>query len=107
MTYNPLRGISGEASEYKVLAAASTTVAVCPQGGYLERLVIVPASSGAGTVTLFDGTTAVFVTPTYVGGNETKPYVLQLGIRSRSTGGFNISSGSSVTAIAVGRFGVE
>jgi hypothetical protein len=89
---------------YKAIAAGQTTSQVCGEGGFLHSLTVIPASSGAGTVTLFDGTTAIMVTPAFTGGAETKPYTLHLDIIAESTKGFNVTTGASVSVIVSGNY---
>ena len=97
------RRFFGERFNYKAVAAAQTTAQICGEGGFLHTLTVVPASSGASTVTLYDGTTALFVTPAFAGGAETKPYTLHLDIIATSTKGFNVTTGASVSVIVSGQ----
>ena len=63
-----------------------------------------PVSTGAGVVTLSDGSTAILSIPAAAHAVDPHPYTVQLGIRSLSTAGFKLVLGSSVSAIAVGGF---
>src|SRR6185369_11747211 len=101
-----------DASQYKLVAASQTTAQVsvsndgCPGRDYLDRLVITAASTGApGTVTLIDGTTNVGVYGFVAAGMVTLTQIVELGILATSTKGFNITTGTSVSVVAVGRFG--
>jgi hypothetical protein len=71
---------------------------------FLDRLVIVPLSTGAGAVTLSDGTTAILSIPAAGHGIDPKPYSIPLGIRNTAAAGFKLVLGASVSAIAVGGF---
>lgn len=92
----------GQWFNYKVVAASQTTSQVGGPGCYLDSYTVVPASSGAGTTALLDGSTTLFTTPTFAGGAETKPYTLHLGIYSESTAGFKITTGASVSVLVSG-----
>jgi hypothetical protein len=92
----------GNKFNYKAVAAGQTTAQICGQGGFLHTLTVIPASSGAAASTLFDGTTAIVVTPTFAGGAETKPYTLTLDIVAESTKGFNITTGASCSVVVSG-----
>jgi hypothetical protein len=71
---------------------------------FLGRLVVVPLSTGAGAVTLSDGTTAILSIPAASHGIEPHTYSVPLGIRNTSTAGFKLVLGASVSAMAVGGF---
>ena len=90
-------------TEYVQLAAGSTTV--LSTAAYLDRLVVVPVSTGAGTVTLSDGTTAIMSIPAAAHAVSAAPYTVHLGIRNVSTAGFKLVLGASVSCLAVGGFG--
>jgi hypothetical protein len=96
---------------YKVVAASQTTSPISRPGDgivgkdYLERVVITAASSLGGAVTVFDGTTTLVThiaqLTGYLGDNV---WVYELGVLCDSTKGFNITTGASVSCLAVGRF---
>jgi hypothetical protein len=98
------------ATQYVTVAAGATTAPVGGVGCYLESLTIIPATSAAGVVNLFDvGTTAIMAIPTLAGtGTGTQlqtPYTIPLGIRATNAStGFKITTGSNVSVLAVGRF---
>jgi hypothetical protein len=94
----------GSRFNYKVVAAGQTTSQICNAGGFIHTYTVIPASSGAGTSALLDGSTTIFTTPTFVGGAETKPYTLTLNIQSESTSGFKITTGASVSVIVSGNY---
>jgi hypothetical protein len=91
--------------KYETVAASQTEQALGATGrtgDYLERLVIVPETTTAGTVALLDGTvsTNVLVAGTL---SNLAPIVIPIGARS-TTGAWNITTGTSVHVIAVGIF---
>jgi hypothetical protein len=97
--------LQGNNFNYKVIPSGSTTATVCGEGGFISTYTVVPLSSAATTTTLFDGTTAVFITPVHTGIAGSRPYTLQLNIFSESTAGFKVSTGSSVSVVISGNFG--
>ena len=98
------RGRLYEGSQYRALAAGSTT-AVGGPNGYLESLLIVPLSSGAGVVTVLDGTVSILSIPAAAHAPQPRPLSIDLGLRSTTAGGFTIGLGTSVSCIAIGKFG--
>lgn len=93
-------------TDYETVAASQTDQVIGPVGGagdVLERLIIVPATTGAGTVSIKDGSGSsinVFVTGTLA---DLSPQIVQLGARS-SGGAWKVTTGANVSVIAVGRF---
>ena len=97
-------------TDYETVAASATSQALGPsanssanKGDILERLIIVPATVSAGTVTIQDGggtAITVFATGTL---DSLKPIVIDLGMRSVS-GSWLVNTGASVSVIGVGRF---
>jgi len=72
------------------------------KGDYIERLIISPATTGPGLVTLLDGSTSIPIMVT--GGTTTlEPIVVELRMVSQ-TGAWSITTGNNVTVIAVGNF---
>ncbi len=90
---------------YETVAASQTAQVlglVGAQGDYVERLIIVPATTGPGVVTLLDGSTSIPIMVT--GGTTTLvPIVVELGMYS-VTGAWKITTGANVSVIAVGTF---
>jgi hypothetical protein len=91
--------------QYERVAASATDQvlgAAGASGDFLERLIIIPATTAAGNVTLTDGVTAmsVFVTGTLA---DLSPIIIECGMRS-ATGAWKISTGANVSVIAVGKF---
>ena len=93
-------------TDYELIAASQTDQVCGPTGGVgdlLERLIIVPETTGAGTVAIQDGADTainVFVTGTL---SDLHPIIIPLGMRS-ATGSWQITTGANVHVIAVGRF---
>lgn len=72
-------------------------------GDILERLLIVPATTSAGTVSIKDGSNTaitVFVSGTL---SDLKPITIPLSARSVK-GGWQITTGAAVSVVAIGRF---
>jgi hypothetical protein len=88
-------------TRYVALAAGSTTI-ISSTGAYLDRLVVIPASTGAGAVTLSDGTTAIMAIPAAAHAVDPHPYTVSLGLRGVGGAGFKLVLGASVSALAVG-----
>ena len=97
-----------QAGEYETVAASQTAQvlgATGDKGDWIEGVLIVPAIVACGAVTLTDGSTAITL---FVGGGTTalvdaKPFYVRLGMRS-VTGAWKITTGASVSVIAVGNF---
>lgn len=93
-------------TDYETVAASQSDQALGPTGGagdVLERLIIVPLTTGAGTVTLKDGSggaISVFISGTL---SDLHTIVVPIGARSTS-GAWKVTTGANVNAIAVGRF---
>lgn len=99
--------VQSGASQYETVAASQTDQvlgATGAAGDLLERLIIIPATTSPGEVSIEDGATNIIV---FAGGASSvadlKPIVLDIGIRSTS-GGWEITTGANVSAIGVGRF---
>jgi hypothetical protein len=92
--------------DYETVAASQTDQVLGPvgkKGDIIERLVIVPATTGAGTVSIKDGAGSgitVFVSGTL---SDLSPIVIPLGVRSTS-GAWQVTTGTNVSVIAVGSF---
>lgn len=98
-------GVDGPAGRYETVAASQTAQVLGPNGAmgdYLEKLIIVPATTGAGNISIIDGSTSisVFVTGTLA---DLSPITIPLGIYS-TTGAWKVTTGGNVSVIAVGRF---
>jgi hypothetical protein len=93
--------------EYETVAASQTAQVLGTTGAagnYLDRVVIIPATTSPGVVTLLDNATSI---PLFVGGassiSDLTPRVVSLGMTSVS-GAWKISTGANVSVIAVGNF---
>lgn len=100
----PAVALAGD--EYETVAAGQTDQvlgATGATGDFLKGLLIVPATTGAGTVAIQDGADSainVFVTGTLA---DLTPIWIPLGIKSRS-GAWSVTTGANVSVIAVGSF---
>jgi hypothetical protein len=109
----PQYDASGRAlnNRYKKIAASQTTAQVSVSGDsvagrdYCDSLIITAASTAApGVVTLFDGTTSL-VAHQFVAGTMTDlTWKVEVNAVADSTKGFNITTGTSVSVIFVGRY---
>lgn len=93
---------------YEIVAASQTTQTIGDvgfKGNVLQRVIIIPTSTTPGVVSIKDGAnTAIQI---FDGGVNSvldlKPIVVELGIKSTS-GAWQITTGASVRALAVGEF---
>ncbi len=89
---------------YETVAASQTAQVLGlngAQGDYVERLIIVPATTSPGLVTILDGATSI---PIMVAGTTTiAPIVVELNMYSVS-GAWSVTTGTNVSVIAVGKF---
>ena len=94
------------ATDYELVAASQTTQTLGPVGGkgdILERCIIIPETTGAGTVAIKDGSdTAINI---LVSGtlSDLKPHVVHIGARSM-VGAWQVTTGANVHVVCVGRF---
>lgn len=91
---------------YKNCPAGATTAlgAAGKLGDYLGGLLVIPATTGAGNVSIVDGTSGAVTTLVFTGGGtlgDLKPFFIPLGLKSR-VGGWSITCGTNVAALAVG-----
>jgi hypothetical protein len=90
---------------YETVAASQTGQVLGPtgaQGDYLRRLIIIPETTGAGTIALLDGATSmnVFIAGTLA---DLTPIVIDFDMPSAS-GAWSLTTGANVHVIAVGSF---
>lgn len=91
---------------YENVAASQTTQAlgaVGAKGDILQRIIVVPETTAAGTISIKDGTedaVNVFVAGTLT---NLQTFVIELGVRS-VVGKWQITTGANVHVIAVGKF---
>jgi len=93
--------------DYETVAASQTAQTLGPTGAvgdYVDRLIIIPATTSPESVALLDNATSITVFP---GGASSvpglAPIVVPLGMTSTS-GAWKITTGANVSVIAVGRF---
>ena len=93
--------------DFETVAASQTDQMCGPNGAagdVLEKLVIIPATTSPGAVSIEYGSTNISV---FAGGASSvadlTPIVLDLGVRAPS-GGWEITTGANVSAICIGRF---
>lgn len=95
-------------NSYETVAASQTAQVLGGNGAvgdFIEKIIIIPAIVAAGLVTLIDGSTSI---PIYVGGATTaladvKPFSVEINAHSQ-TGPWKVTTGASVSVIAVGDF---
>lgn len=93
-------------TDYELVAASQSTQVLGPVGGagdILEKVIIVPETTGAGTVAIKDGAgTAINI---FVAGTLSDLHTIVIPIGARSTSGaWQITTGANVHVIAVGKF---
>ena len=95
------------ALNYETVAASQTAQVLGTAGSIgdvISHILVVPASTSPGAVTLIDNATSITV---FAGGTDSVsslvPFVIPLGMLSAS-GPFKITTGDSVSCIAVGSF---
>lgn len=92
--------------------AASTSAALGPVGNVgdiLVAIVITPGNAAAGDVSIKDGTAGSSIPVFSNSGmlSDLKPFTVYFGpegMRSKAAGGWQLTTGASVTAVAIGRF---
>lgn len=115
MTVQPINTQDGSMNvtagqTYVTVAASSTTTALKTSAGrsgdWLGGLLLIPSSLTTGAVTIADSATGSSIT-VFAGGasslSNLVPFFVPVSARS-STGGWFVTTGSSVTAIATGNF---
>lgn len=92
---------------YETVAASQTAQVIGGNGAtgdYIQRIVVIPATTSPGNVLLLDNATSITV---FTGGAtsvaDLKPFVIEIGAVSQS-GAWKITTGANVSAIAVGMF---
>jgi hypothetical protein len=92
---------------YEACPAGAATVlgASGAIGDYLESLIIIPATTSPGAVSVKDGAGAAITV--FTGGAtsvaDLKPFTVRLGLRATGAG-WTITTGANVTALASGLF---
>lgn len=99
-------------SQYKTVPASATSQVLGATGAqydYLAGLLIIPATSAAGAVSIADGNgSAISV---FAGGGTTalsdlKPFLVPLGLHAlaSTTPGWKVTTGTNVSVIGIGKF---
>lgn len=93
--------------EYETVAASQTAQVLGATGGtgdYISGLLVIPATTSPGLVTLLDNATSI---PVFVGGassvSNLVPFFIPLGIKSVS-GAWKVTTGANVSVIGSGNF---
>ncbi len=95
-----------DVDQYQTVAAGQTTQPIGKQGqagDFMARLIITPATTGPGVVTLIDGSTTIMPWLGGTVGADLKPFTVEIGACSK-TGAWKITTGNNVSVIAIGRF---
>lgn len=94
--------------EFETVAASSTDQvlgATGAVGDYLDGLLVVPASTSPGAVSIEYGSTNIIV---FAGGASSvltlHPFFIPIGLHTPSGGGWEITTGADVSVIARGYF---
>ncbi len=89
---------------YRLSASVSTTAfgATGAAGDYMSHVILQPAATNAGTTTIFNNSTTVYV---YTAGTlaDLRPIVVPINAQS-SGGSWNATTGASMTATGFGTF---
>ena len=109
VTNTPLTNFG--AGEYETVAASATAQALGATGAagdYLAGILVVPATTSPGSVTLFDGSTSPDVGITLFTGGASSvsnlvPFFIPLGMISLN-GAWKVTNGSNVSCIGIGNF---
>jgi len=95
------------AGEYETVAASQTAQALGATGAtgdYISGILVIPATTSPGVVTLLDNATSI---PVFVGGassvSNLVPFFIPLGMISVS-GAWKITTGANVSCIGIGNF---
>lgn len=95
------------AGEYETVAASQTAQvlgATGATGDYISGLLVIPATTTPGVVTLLDNAISI---PVFVGGassvSNLVPFFIPLGLKSVS-GAWKVTTGANVSVIGIGNF---
>ena len=112
-TVDPVAAIAGglptidSNGEYETVAASQTAQvmgATGATGDYIAGILVIPASTSPGAVTLLDNATSI---PLFIGGaasvSNLVPFYIKLGAVSVS-GAWKITTGDNISCIAFGNF---
>jgi hypothetical protein len=103
---NPVSDVGVD--QYETVAASQTAQvlgATGATGDYIAGLLVIPATTAAGAVSVLDGSTSISV---FAGGGTTPltsliPFFIPLGLTSVS-GAWKVTTGANVSVIGIGRF---
>jgi hypothetical protein len=91
--------------EYETVAASATDQALGATGDYLAAILIVPATTSPGAVSIKDGAGSAITI--FTGGTDSVsnlvPFTIPLGITS-GAGAWQVTTGTNVSAIGIGNF---
>lgn len=96
----------GASAEYETVAASQTAQVLGTTGAigdFIDHLVVIPATTAPGVVTLLDNAISI---PLWLGGTvgaDLKPFTIDIRAFSVS-GAWKITTGANVSVIAVGNF---
>ncbi len=91
--------------QYETVAASQTAQVLGASGAagdYIARLIITPATTAPGVVTLIDGATNIMPWLGGTVGADLKPFVIEIG--ANCTTAWKITTGANVSVVAVGQF---
>lgn len=101
--------VATEGGEYETVAASQTDQvlgATGAAGDYFDSILIVPATTSPGAVSIKDGSGGSSIT-IFTGGatsvSNLVPFAVSLGLRATSTG-WRVTTGANVSAIGIGNF---
>lgn len=98
----------GVDTEYETVAASQTAQALGATGAagdFLLSLLVIPATTSPGAVTILDGATSI---PVFVGGatsvSNLIPFTIFVNARALNSGGWKVTTGANVSVIASGNW---
>lgn len=91
---------------YETVAASQTTQTIGPAGAlgdYLSHVIVTPATTAPGVVTIIDNATTIIPWLGGTVGADLKPFTIDVRANSAS-GAWKITTGANVSVVAVGMF---
>jgi len=108
--YGIIGGVINGADTYNTVTASQTAQALTggsggATGDYLSHCTIIPATTAAGAVTIYDNSTAIY---SFAGGGTTAlttliPFSIPIGAVSKY-GAWKVTTGANVSVVCVGAF---
>lgn len=99
-----------ESGAYETVAASQTDQvigATGDRGDHLAALLVVPASTSPGAISIKDGSGGSSIT-VFAGGTASVsnlvPFPIPLGLIATASGGWRVTTGANVSVIAIGNF---